>query len=92
MSSPAWSPAFRLSENSSTSILHIHAIATDGVFTPEGAFLCLPRSDKQLLLDVWQDNVFKLFVREGKIDRETADQMQCWPHSGFSVDKFAIGS
>jgi hypothetical protein len=39
-----------------------------------------------LLLDVWQHKVFELFVKEGKIDRETADQMRCWPHSGFSVD------
>ena len=59
---------------------------SDGVFTPDGTFQCLPRIDKQLLLDVWQDNVFELFVEEGKIDGETADQMRCWPHSGFSVD------
>ncbi len=65
---------------------HIHAIATDGVFTPDGTFLCLPRIDKQLLLDVWQDKVFELFVKAGKIDQETVDQMRCWPHSGFSVD------
>ncbi|MDA0842004.1 MAG: transposase, partial [Planctomycetota bacterium] len=65
---------------------HIHAIATDGVFTPEGTFQCLPRIDKQLLLDVWQDKVFELFVKAGKIDQETVDQMRCWPHSGFSVD------
>jgi transposase-like protein len=65
---------------------HIHAIATDGAFTPDGTFLCLPRIDKQQLLDVWQDKVFELFVREGKIDAETSDQMHHWPHSGFSVD------
>ena len=65
---------------------HIHAIAADGVFAPDGTFLCLPKIDKQMLLDVWQDKVFELFVREGKIDRATADQMRCWPHSGFSVD------
>ena len=65
---------------------HIHAIATDGVFTPDSTFLCLPRIDKQLLLEVWKNKVFELFVEEGKIDRETAEQMRCWPHSGFSVD------
>ncbi len=41
---------------------HIHAIATDGVFTPDGTFLCLPRIDKQLLLEVWKNKVFELFV------------------------------
>ncbi len=63
-----------------------HAIATDDVFTSDGAFRCLPRIDKQLMLAVWQDNVFELFVEEGKIDEVTADQMRCWPHSGSSVD------
>ena len=43
---------------------HIHANATDGVFTPGGTFLCLPRIDKQLLLEVWKNKVFELFVAE----------------------------
>jgi len=65
---------------------HIHAIATDGAFTPDGTFLCLPRIDKQLLLTAWQNKVLELFVAVGKIDPETVDQMRSWPHSGFSVD------
>jgi hypothetical protein len=65
---------------------HIHAIATDGALTPDGTFLFLPRIVKQQLLDVCQDKVFELFVREGKINAETSDQMHHWPHSGFSVD------
>ena len=65
---------------------HIHAVATDGAFTPDGTFLCLPRSDKQLLLTTWQNKVFELFLAKGKIDQQTVDQMRSWPHSGFSVD------
>jgi ribosomal protein S27E len=65
---------------------HLHAIATDGAFTPDGTFLCLPKIDKQRLLKAWQDNVFDLFLTAGKIDQETIDQMRAWPHSGFSVD------
>jgi len=65
---------------------HIHAIATDGAFTPDGTFLCLPKIDKQPLLPAWQDKVFELFLAAGKIDQQTVDQMRAWPHSGFSVD------
>jgi hypothetical protein len=32
------------------------------------------------------DKVFQLFIEEGKIDRETGDQMRGWPHSDCSVD------
>lgn len=64
----------------------INAIATNGVFTPDGAFQCLPKINKQLLLDVWRDKVNQLFIEEGKIERETGEQMRCWPHSGLGVD------
>jgi ribosomal protein S27E len=65
---------------------HVHAIATDGAFTSDGTFLCLPKVDKQFLLDVWQDKVLQLFVAEGKLNQDTAEPMRHWPHSGFSVD------
>ncbi|MDA7903326.1 transposase [Mariniblastus sp.] len=65
---------------------HIHAIVTDGGFTPGGTFICLPRIETKRLLAAWQNNVFALFLAENKIDQKTVDQMRSWPHSGFSVD------
>ena len=65
---------------------HIHAIATDGAFTPDGVFLCLPKTSAESLLATWQTKVFELLVAAEKIDRETVDQMRSWAHSGFSVD------
>ena len=65
---------------------HIHAIATDGAFTPDGTFLCLPKIDTQRLLVAWQHKVFELFLNAGKVDQPTVDQMESWSHSGFSVD------
>ena len=65
---------------------HIHAIATDGAFTPDGVFLCLPNTTTDILLATWQTKVFDLLLAAGKIDRETVDQMRSWAHSGFSVD------
>ena len=65
---------------------HIHAIVTDGGFTHDGVFICLPRIDTHRLLAEWQRNVFALFLAEDKIDQETVDLMRAWQHSGFSVD------
>jgi hypothetical protein len=65
---------------------HIHAIATDGAFAPDGTFLCLPKLHTDRLLATWQTKVFRLLLAAGKIDQQTVDQMRSWPHSGFSVD------
>ena len=65
---------------------HIHAIVTDGAFTSDGTFLCLPKLAKPLLLAAWQTKVFELLLAAGKIDQPTVDEMRTWPHSGFSVD------
>ncbi|MGA2033697.1 MAG: hypothetical protein ABSG68_15700 [Thermoguttaceae bacterium] len=63
--------------------LHIHSIAPDGAFAPDGTFVCLPKTSAELLLATWQDKVFDLLVAAEKIDRETVEQMRSWPHSGF---------
>ncbi len=65
---------------------HIHALVTDGGFTPDGAFVRLPQVDRERLLAVWQTNVFKLLLAAGKIDQETVNNMRSWTYSGFSVD------
>jgi hypothetical protein len=51
---------------------HIHAIATDGAFLPNGTFLCLPRINTDRLLAAWQTKVFKLLLAAEKIDRSAA--------------------
>ena len=61
-------------------------IATDGAYTPDGAFMCLSPMDTNRLLSVWQRKVFELFLAEEKIEQELVDQMRAWQHSGFSVD------
>ena len=65
---------------------HIHAIATDGAFRPDGTFLCLPTGSTELLLETWQTKVFSLLVAARWIDQHTVDQMRMWTYSGFSVD------
>lgn len=65
---------------------HIHALVTDGGFTPDGNFVRLPQVDRQRLLTAWQTNVFNLLLAAGKIDQETVNNMRSWTRSGFSVD------
>ncbi len=65
---------------------HIHVIATDEAYSPDGTFICLPPMDTKRLLSVWQRKVFDLLLEEGKIDQQLVDQMRDWPNSGLSVD------
>jgi hypothetical protein len=65
---------------------HIHAIVTDGAFTPDGAFISMPVTDTEPYLRLWQQKVFGLLLGKGKITADLVDQMRRWRHSGFSVD------
>ena len=65
---------------------HIHVIATDGAFRPDGTFMLLPEYGTELLLETWQTKVFDFLLAADRIDQATVDQMRSWEHSGFSVD------
>jgi len=65
---------------------HLHAIVSDGAFTPEGIFLCLPPIETEQVRKRWEEKVFRLLLEEGKIEAPLVDQMRSWEHSGFSVD------
>jgi hypothetical protein len=65
---------------------HIHAIVTDGAFTPDGAFVQMPPVDTDAMREVWRRKVFGLLLAQQKIDQTVVDQMKSWPHSGFSVN------
>ena len=66
---------------------HIHAIVTDGAFTPDGEFIPLPEMAVEPFLKLWERGVFKLLLKHGKITPETVADMNSWKHSGFSVHK-----
>ena len=69
---------------------HVHAVVSDGVFTPDGMFIPLPTLAVEPFLKLWEHKVFKLLLDEGLITRETVEQMRSWQHSGFSVDKSVL--
>ncbi len=64
---------------------HIHALVTCGAFTPEGGFLEVPQLDKERLRAAWREEVFSLYLAEGKIDAAVVENMRGWPHSGFGA-------
>ena len=67
---------------------HIHALVSEGVFLPEtGAFLPLPKLATEPFLELWEQEVFALLLREGKITEEVVQNIRSWKHSGFSVDQ-----
>jgi hypothetical protein len=65
---------------------HIHAIVTDGCFSQDGTFVCLPKIASDRLLRVWEMKVFDFLHAAEKIDQWSVAEMRGWEHSGFSVD------
>jgi hypothetical protein len=65
---------------------HAHAIVTDGGFTPDGIFVCLPGIETNRLLAVWEMKVFEFLLAAEKIDQRTVAEMRSWEYSGFSID------
>ncbi len=66
---------------------HLHALVTCGAFTPDGEFVPLPAFDADALLHAWEEAVYALYLRLGKIEPAVVEQMRGWKHSGFSVDQ-----
>ncbi|MSU63181.1 MAG: hypothetical protein EXS31_12435 [Pedosphaera sp.] len=66
---------------------HIRALISEGVFLPEGTFVPLPKLATEPFLKLWEQEVFKLLLAEGKITEEVAANVRSWQHSGFNVDQ-----
>ena len=60
-------------------------IATDGGFRADGTFVPWPAHDTAQLTEAFRRAVLRLFVRRGLFEREDAEAMLAWPHSGFHV-------
>jgi len=66
---------------------HLHVLATDGAFAPDGTFIPMPETPAEPYLKLWEQKLFDLLLAEGRITPEIVRQMRTWQHSGFSVDK-----
>ena len=57
------------------------------MFLPDGSFVALPKVATEPFLKLWEQEVFKLLLAEGKITEEVVHNIRSWKHSGFSVDQ-----
>ena len=64
---------------------HLHLLATDGDFRPDGTFVSWPVHDTARLTEAFRRAVLRLFVRLALFDEDQAAGMLTWPHSGFHV-------
>jgi hypothetical protein len=64
---------------------HLHALVTDGVFTPAGWFVAFPKIDLYSLEHLFRHRVLRLLLREGRIDETVIRKLLGWRHSGFSL-------
>jgi len=64
---------------------HLHALVTDGVFTPTGWFVAFPKIDLYSLEHLFRHRVLRLLLREGRIDETVIRKLLGWRHSGFSL-------
>jgi hypothetical protein len=64
---------------------HVHALVTDGVATPEGEWLRLPRWTPGALEEVFRRVVVRRLVQAERLSEEFAETLLTWTHTGFSV-------
>ncbi|MHB8896858.1 MAG: transposase [Candidatus Geothermincolia bacterium] len=65
---------------------HLHVMATDGGFTPDGAFHPLPMMSLAPLEHLFRHSVFKMLLRKGLLTPERIKLMKSWERSGFNVN------
>jgi len=64
---------------------HVHVLAADGAFLPDGRFAPLPAVPEPLLVEGFRRAVLEFVVRAQALSGELRDRMLGWRHSGFSV-------
>lgn len=65
---------------------HIHVMATDGAFTPDGVFHALPTMSLAPMEELLRHRVFKMLMKKGLLSSERVKLMESWEHSGFNID------
>ena len=64
---------------------HIHVLAADGAFDPEGGFTVLPPIPRKVLEPWFRKEALALLRREGLVAESLAEKMLAWRHTGFSA-------
>lgn len=64
---------------------HIHVLAADGAFDPDGGFKVLPPILRSLLEPRFRAEVLELLRQESLVSETLAEKMLAWRHTGFSA-------
>jgi hypothetical protein len=65
---------------------HLHVMATDGAFTPDGVFHQLPTISPAPIEKLFRHRVLGMLRRKGLLTPERIKMMESWAHSGFNVN------
>jgi hypothetical protein len=64
---------------------HLHVLAADGLFTPDGRFHCMPAEDLAPAIELFRHR-FLHALRDAKlISPKKLAHLLAWKHSGFSI-------
>jgi hypothetical protein len=64
---------------------HLHAIVSDGVFTPEGEFLPLPSLDPSTVMELFRRLLLQRLHQAERLSESFMHNLLSWVHPGFSV-------
>ena len=64
---------------------HVHVLAADGAFLPDGTFVFLPAVPEGLLAEGFRRAVLEFLLRHAAISEDLRAKLLGWRHSGFSV-------
>ena len=64
---------------------HLHVLAADGAFLPNGCFVVLPRLQASLLAEGFRREGLAFLAKSNGLSEELRTRMLAWRHGGFSA-------
>ena len=64
---------------------HLHCLAADGLVSPDGSLLPIPRPDPVQIMLLFRHKLLKSLLAKDKISQRLVDILLAWRHPGFSV-------
>ena len=65
---------------------HLHILAADGLFTPDGTFHCMPQESMAPAIELFRHRFLHALREAGLISPKRLAHLLSWKHSGFNID------
>ena len=65
---------------------HFHALVLEGCFDEHGRFVYIPIKNTQKMTEYFRRRIIQYFLKTKRIDKNKANNLLSWKHSGFSID------